>query len=45
VNPDRPLERHARAEGWRVLALDPASIRAERKRVRASSRQNSPHVD
>lgn len=38
VNPDRGLERHARAAGWRVLRLDPASIRAERKRVRATSR-------
>jgi HAD superfamily hydrolase (TIGR01490 family) len=38
VNPDRGLERHARAAGWRVLTLDPASIRAERKRVRAASR-------
>lgn len=38
VNPDHGLERHARAEGWRVLTLDPASIRAERKRVRAASR-------
>jgi HAD superfamily hydrolase (TIGR01490 family) len=35
VNPDRGLERHAREAGWRVLTLDPASIRAERKRVRA----------
>jgi HAD superfamily hydrolase (TIGR01490 family) len=38
VNPDRGLERHARSAGWRVLTLDPASIRAERKRVRAESR-------
>jgi HAD superfamily hydrolase (TIGR01490 family) len=38
VNPDHGLERHARAAGWRVLTLDPASIRAERKRVRAASR-------
>ena len=38
VNPDRGLERHAVAAGWRVLTLDPASIRAERKRVRAASR-------
>lgn len=38
VNPDRGLEQHARSEGWRVLTLDPASIRAERKRVRAASR-------
>ena len=38
VNPDRALERQARAEGWRVLALDPASIRMERRRIRAESR-------
>ncbi|WP_375388431.1 HAD family hydrolase [uncultured Amnibacterium sp.] len=38
VNPDRGLERHARSAGWRVLTLDPASIRAERRRVRAASR-------
>lgn len=35
VNPDRALERHARTTGWRVLALDPASIRAERRRIRS----------
>jgi HAD superfamily hydrolase (TIGR01490 family) len=38
VNPDRGLEKHAREAGWRVLTLDPASIRAERKRVRSASR-------
>ena len=38
INPDRGLEQHARGEGWRVLALDPASIRAERKRLRARIR-------
>ncbi|GAA4756321.1 hypothetical protein GCM10025783_32050 [Amnibacterium soli] len=38
VNPDAALERHARSEGWRVLTLEPASIRAERRRVRAASR-------
>lgn len=38
VNPDSALERHARSEGWRVLTLEPASIRAERRRVRAASR-------
>ena len=38
VNPDPALERHARSEGWRVLTLEPASIRAERRRVRAASR-------
>jgi len=41
VNPDRSLERHARSEGWRVLELDPASIRAERKRVRAEARRTA----
>lgn len=35
VNPDRALERHARTAGWRVLALDPASIRAQRRRIRS----------
>lgn len=39
INPDRGLERHARSRGWRVLALDPASIRAERRRVRATARR------
>jgi HAD superfamily hydrolase (TIGR01490 family) len=38
VNPDHALARHARESGWRILQLDPASIRAERKRVRAASR-------
>jgi HAD superfamily hydrolase (TIGR01490 family) len=38
VNPDHSLARHARESGWRVLQLDPASIRAERKRVKAASR-------
>jgi len=38
VNPDSALERHARSEGWRVLTLEPASTRAERRRVRAASR-------
>lgn len=38
VNPDRALARHAHGAGWRVLSLDPSSIRAERKRVRAASR-------
>lgn len=37
VNPDRRLERHARDAGWRVLRLDPASIRAERRRLRRSA--------
>lgn len=38
VNPDHALARHAREAGWRILELDPASIRAERKRVRAATR-------
>lgn len=38
VNPDHGLERYAREAGWRVLTLDPASIRAERRRVRAASK-------
>jgi HAD superfamily hydrolase (TIGR01490 family) len=38
VNPDHALARHAKESGWRILQLDPASIRAERKRVRAASR-------
>lgn len=39
VNPDHALARHARESGWRILQLDPASIRAERKRVRNASRE------
>jgi HAD superfamily hydrolase (TIGR01490 family) len=38
VNPDRALAAHASTSGWRVLRLDPASIRAERRRVRAKGR-------
>ncbi|MFD1721238.1 HAD family hydrolase [Amnibacterium endophyticum] len=38
INPDRALQQHARAQGWRTLTLDPASIRAERRRVRAGAR-------
>lgn len=41
VNPDRALERHARAHGWRVLRLHPVSIRTERRRVRAASKAGS----
>ncbi len=37
VNPDRGLQRHAEEHGWRVLALDPASIRAEQRRLRAGA--------
>jgi HAD superfamily hydrolase (TIGR01490 family) len=39
VNPDRALTAHARARGWRVLRLDPASIRAERRRLRMEVRR------
>ena len=38
VNPDRRLARHAQGEGWRSLTLDPASIRAERRRLRGHER-------
>lgn len=34
INPDRGLAQHARAQGWRAITLDPASIRAERRRLR-----------
>lgn len=34
VNPDRELAARAAAAGWRVLRMNPASIRAERRRVR-----------
>ena len=34
INPDRALAVHARTAGWRVLRLDPASIRAQRRRLR-----------
>ncbi len=36
VNPDRRLQQHARAAGWRVLTLDPVSIRAQRRRLKAA---------
>lgn len=36
INPDRRLEQHARSAGWRVLTLDPASIRAQRRRLRST---------
>jgi HAD superfamily hydrolase (TIGR01490 family) len=39
VNPDRALAARAAQAGWRVLRLDPASIRAERRRVRHAARQ------
>jgi HAD superfamily hydrolase (TIGR01490 family) len=38
INPDAKLEAHARQAGWRVLHLDPGSIRAERRRVRVAAR-------
>jgi HAD superfamily hydrolase (TIGR01490 family) len=38
INPDRALAAHARQAGWRSLRLDPASIRAERRRVRAAAK-------
>jgi len=39
VNPDRALAAHARVHGWRLLRLDPASIRAERRSLRAEERR------
>src|SRR5206468_1302015 len=39
INPDRQLAAHAAEAGWRVLRLDPSSIRAERKRVRLAARR------
>jgi HAD superfamily hydrolase (TIGR01490 family) len=39
VNPDRALAAHAASVGWRVLHLDPASIRAERRRLRTEARR------
>ena len=41
VNPDRALAAHAAAAGWRVLRLDPASIKAERRRLRAEAKRRS----
>jgi len=38
VNPDKALLRHAREHGWDVMRLDPASIRAARRRVRREAR-------
>jgi HAD superfamily hydrolase (TIGR01490 family) len=38
INPDRRLAAHAASAGWRTLTLAPASIRAERRRVRAAAR-------
>jgi HAD superfamily hydrolase (TIGR01490 family) len=39
INPDRELAAHAAEAGWRTLKLDPASIRAERRRVRQEARR------
>lgn len=36
VNPDAVLARHASTHGWQVLRLRPASIRAARRRVKAT---------
>ena len=44
VNPDAGLSSHARERGWPIMKLDPASIRAARRRVRrdaAVPRRNS----
>jgi HAD superfamily hydrolase (TIGR01490 family) len=41
VNPDRALAAHAASSGWRMLRLDPASIRAERRRLRVEERRRS----
>jgi len=38
VNPDRELAARAEQAGWRMLRLDPSSIRAERRRVRAAAK-------
>ena len=38
VNPDRRLEKHARHRGWRILTLDPSSIRAEQRRIRTAAK-------
>jgi HAD superfamily hydrolase (TIGR01490 family) len=45
INPDRQLAAHAAEAGWRVLRLDPASIRAERRRVRAAGRRERARRD
>lgn len=42
VNPDVGLAHHARTNGWDVMRLHPASIRAARRRVRASRRATRP---
>lgn len=44
VNPDRALAEYARRAGWRVLRLDPASIKAERRRIHVSTKRLRPTV-
>jgi HAD superfamily hydrolase (TIGR01490 family) len=41
INPDRELAAHAAQAGWRMLRLDPSSIRAERRRVRQEARRRT----
>ena len=41
VNPDRALAGHAGRSGWRMLRLDPASIRAERRRLRSEAHRRA----
>ncbi len=43
VNPDGALAAHARARGWPIMKLDPASIRAAVRRVRREGR-SGPHA-
>ncbi|MET4783460.1 HAD-IB family hydrolase [Glaciihabitans sp. UYNi722] len=38
VNPDAGLSSHAKERGWPVMKLDPASIRAARRRVRRDAK-------
>ena len=45
VNPDATLASHARAHGWPIMRLDPASIRATVKRVRRDARTARPEAD
>ena len=40
VNPDASLARHAKAEDWNVLQLNPASIRDARRRVKREARES-----
>lgn len=39
VNPDAALSTHARANGWSMLRMNPASIRRARARVRSTARR------